>query len=138
MANQHRKVLGQSVVPRKQMLSDLQEFITPLLQEGHHIILGVNANKTIPLVYSIIMKGFEKFYIDVGLVDALATIHGHCLIRSCSKSSSSSVPIDFVLCSPELIPFLRVGMMERFDGSPSDHNAFGIDIDVGRLWREIL
>ena len=137
VANQHRKVLGQSVVPRKQMLSDLQEFITPLLQEGHHIILGVNANKTIPLVYSIIMKGFEKFYIDVGLVDALATIQGHCPIRSCSKSSSSSPPIDFILCSPKLIPFLRVGMMDWLEGGPSDHNAFGIDIDIGQLWRKI-
>ena len=120
------------------MLFDFKEFITPLFQEGHHSILGIDTNENIPLVHSIIKEGFKTFCIDVGLVDALATIHGHCLIRSCSKSSSSSVPIDFVLCSPELIPFLRVGMMERFDGSPSDHNAFGIDIDVGRLWRETL
>ena len=48
---QHRKFLGQSVVPRKQMLSDLQEFITPLLQEDHHIVLGIDANKNIPLVH---------------------------------------------------------------------------------------
>ena len=27
--------------------------------------------------------------------------------------------------------------MDRLDGGPSDHNAFGIDIDVGQLWRTI-
>ena len=27
--------------------------------------------------------------------------------------------------------------MDWFDGGPSDHNAFGIDIDVGQLWRTI-
>ena len=27
--------------------------------------------------------------------------------------------------------------MDWLDGGPSDHNAFGIDIDVGQLWRTI-
>ena len=27
--------------------------------------------------------------------------------------------------------------MEQLNGGPSDHNAFGINIDVGRLWRKI-
>ena len=119
------------------MMSDLQEVITSLLQEGYHILLGIDTNESIPLVHSIIKEGFKKFCIDAGLVDALTTLNGHCPIRSCSKSSSSSLPIDFILYSPGLIPFLRVGMMERLEGGPSDHNAFGIDINVGRLWQKI-
>ena len=27
--------------------------------------------------------------------------------------------------------------MEWLEGGPSDHNAFGIDIDVGRLWNQV-
>ena len=61
VANQHRKVLGNNVDPHVRLLFDFQEFITPLIQKGRHIILGIGANKSIPMVHHIFLGGIENF-----------------------------------------------------------------------------
>ena len=94
----------------------------------------MDANETIPEVARIIAKGILKFCRDAGLVDALSTLHGHCPHKSCKKLSGS--PINFVFCSPYLIPHLRIGMLNEAQGSDSDHLAYGIDINEHSLWQK--
>ena len=61
------------------------------------------------------------------------TLHGHCSLKSCSKSKESHV--DFTFCSPDLIPHIRVGMLSQTQGSDLDHFAYGIDINEHSLWQ---
>ena len=59
------------------------------------------------------------------------TLHGHCSLKSCSKSKESHV--DFTFCSPDLIPHIRVGMLSQTQGGDLDHFAYGIDINEHSL-----
>ena len=130
---QHKKVLGENSDPREAILQDLQKVVTMAHRADDTVILCMDANETIPEVAPIIAKGILKFCRNAGLVDALSTLHGHCPLKSCNKLSGT--PIDFIFCSPDLIPHIRVGMMSEAQGSDSDHFAFGIDINEHSLWQ---
>ena len=121
-------------LPLQAILQDLQKIATAAHRANDTVILCMDANETIPEVAPIIAKGILKFSRDAGLVDTLSTLHGHCPHKSCEKSSGS--PIDFVFCSPDLIPHLRVGMLNEAQGSDSDHLAFSIDINEHSLWQK--
>ena len=104
---QHRKSLCNNVDPRAQMLADLKEYITPLIKEAYDIILEIDANETLPQEYCIKPTGFNIFCIEIGLVNALTARHARhdfCPVPLCRHLLSS--PIDFIPCSPKLIPFV--------------------------------
>ena len=130
---QHKKVLSENSDPREAILQDLQKIVTAAHRANDTVILCMDANETIPEVAPIIATGILKFCRDAGLVDALSTLHEHCPINSCNKLSGS--PIDFIFCSPDLIPHIRVGMLSGAQGSDSDHLAFGININEHSLWQ---
>ena len=130
---QQKKFLGANSDPREAILQDLQKIVSAAHRANDTVILCMDANETIPEMAPIIATGILKFCRDAGLVDALSTLHGHCPINSCNKSSGS--PIDFIFCSPDLIPHIRVGMLNEAQGSDSDHFAYGIDINEHSLWQ---
>ena len=134
VTSQHKKVLGENSNPREAILLDPQKIVTAAHRANDNVILCMDANETIPEVTSIIAKGILKFCRNAGLVDAPSTLHGHCPHRSCNKSSGS--PIDFIFCSPDLIPHIRVCMLNEAQGSDSDHLAFGININEHSLWQK--
>ena len=128
---QHKKVLGENSDQRKAILLDLQKIVTAAHRANDTVTLCMDANETIPEVAPIIAKGILKFCRDAGLVDALSTLHGHCPHKSCKRLSGS--PIDFIFCSPDLIPHICVGMLSEAQWSDSDHLAFVIDINEHSL-----
>ena len=130
---QQKNFLGVNSDPREAILQDLQKIVSAAHRANDTVILCMDANETIPEMAPIIATGILKFCRDAGLVDALSTLHGHCPINSCNKSSGS--PIDFIFCSPDLIPHIRVGMLNEAQGSDSDHFAYGIDINEHSLWQ---
>ena len=106
---QHKKVLGENSDSREAILQDLQKIVTAAHRANDTVILCMDANETTPEVAPIIATGILKFCRDAGLVDALSTLHGHCPLKSCTKLSGTS--IDFIFCSPDLIPYIRVTML---------------------------
>ena len=135
---QHKRVLGPTSDPRRQLLLDLTTEIINLRRKGNEIVLAIDANEELPQQQNIIWTDLEKFVVNTGLVDAMTSLHGYATIPSCSRSSDTSSPIDFILCSPSLLRCIRISMLDELSGCPSDHQTFIMDVDTAALWKKHL
>ena len=102
VTTQHKKFLGANSEPREAILQDLQKIVTAAYQANDTVILCMEANEIILEVALIIATGILQFCHDAGLVDTLSTLHGHYPLSSFNRLYRS--PIDFIFCSPDLIP----------------------------------
>ena len=128
---QHRQHLGRNADPREECLHDLGKEIIALQEEGYLIIVGIDANEQMSDNNNP-AKGIAKFVLDTGMVDPIEHIHGTCPFPTSSARSGS--PIDFFLCSEELLPFISVGILATAQGGSSDHRALSMDIAIHSLW----
>ena len=133
---QHKRVLGRKSDPRRQILLDLTDLISDLQRKGDDIIVAMDANEELPSTPSIIPSELEQFLLNNKVSDAMTTIHGYEAVPSCDRSSRS--PIDFIFCSPSLLRWLKIAMLDKMSGCPSDHRTFIIDVDTAGLWRAPL
>eukprot|EP00816_Leptocylindrus_hargravesii_P005508 CAMPEP_0196826778 /NCGR_PEP_ID=MMETSP1362-20130617/93800_1 /TAXON_ID=163516 /ORGANISM="Leptocylindrus danicus, Strain CCMP1856" /LENGTH=160 /DNA_ID=CAMNT_0042207365 /DNA_START=1621 /DNA_END=2103 /DNA_ORIENTATION=+ len=95
---QQQRVLGQNSNPHQQLLLDLADMILTLRRKGDKIIIAMDANEELPQKPNIIRNDLETFCATTGLQDAMTTLHGYATIPSCSRSSDTSSPIDFIMC----------------------------------------
>ena len=101
---QHKRVQGQNSDPREAILSDLLKLIVKIHQKNHCVVLGIDTNEKFMQDGTPPDNVISKFCSDAGLVDTIHENNGQCPIPSCNKSFST--PIDFMLCSPALLPFI--------------------------------
>ena len=105
---QHLQYLDRSADPREACLQDLGKEIMAIQEEGYLIIVGIDANEQM-LDSANPAQGIPKLALDTGLVDPIKHIHGQCPFPTSSALSGS--PIDFFLCSEELLPFISVRIL---------------------------
>mmetsp|Transcript_4761 Transcript_4761/g.7242 ORF Transcript_4761/g.7242 Transcript_4761/m.7242 type:complete len:204 (+) Transcript_4761:235-846(+) len=130
---QQQRVLGQNSNPYQQLLLDLADMILTLRWKGDKIIIAMDANEELPQQPNIIRNDLETFCATTGLLDAMTTLHGYATIPSCSRSSDTSSPIDFIMCSPSLHCCIKISMLDEISGCPSDHRTFILDVDTAGL-----
>mmetsp|Transcript_19971 Transcript_19971/g.30636 ORF Transcript_19971/g.30636 Transcript_19971/m.30636 type:complete len:271 (-) Transcript_19971:1504-2316(-) len=135
---QHKRVLGQNSHPRRQLLQDLANEILKLRRKGDEIILAMDANEEPPQQPNIIWNDFETFCATTGLLDAMTALHGYATTPSCSRSYCTRSLIDFIFCSPSLLRWIRISMLDELSGCPSDHRTFIMDVDTAGLWQRPL
>ena len=116
---QHKRVLSTNSDPLEAILSGLLKLVIKIYQQNHHIVLGIDANEMYRKDGPTQDNGISKFCSASGLVDAIYKKHDQCHILSCDWSSGT--PIDFILCFPALLPFIRVGMISVNEGGSLDH-----------------
>ena len=116
-------------------LQKLSKEIIAIQEEGYLIILGINANKQMPDVANP-KQGTAKFALGTGVVDPIEHIHGQCPFPTWSALSGS--PIDFFLCSEELLLYILVGIISTKQGGFSYHFTLSMDIAIHSLWNLLV
>ena len=81
-------------------------------------------------------QGTAKFALGTGVVDPIEHIHGQCPFPTWSALSGS--PIDFFLCSEELLLYILVGIISTKQGGFSYHFTLSMDIAIHSLWNLLV
>jgi hypothetical protein len=122
----------------KQTLIDLQYFVQELQQEGHRVILFLDANqdeqqmfrsqennvcfktKSGFHVYGSIDKSLRTFMVNCGLTNALTEVHSEQVPNTHVRGSKQ---IDFVLVMDGIRPFIKaIGLLDK-SILKNDHRA---------------
>jgi hypothetical protein len=104
--------------PRKEMIRDLTDHITKLQQQGHLILVMMDANEEISP-----RSNLNHLIHVLGLVD----VHSHSPAPSTHIRGSQR--IDYMLVSASLIPFVtRSGTLAYHQGFQTDHRTLYCDI----------
>ena len=110
---------------RQQVVTDLVGLINKLKDEGHDIVLMIDANEA-----SGNGTAVDRFLLDCGMVDA----HTLCVNEPRPPPpthQSGSVKIDFVLITPRLRnAVIAASILPYCDGYLSDHRALVVDFDA--------
>jgi hypothetical protein len=117
--------------PRNQLLLDLRAFIRPLVQQGHAIIIILDANENINSRHS----RLEAFRQDLDFVDLHTYRHGYADEPETHQHNTSGQRIDYILATPSVAACLLQAGIEAYSCNEysSDHRGLFIDIDAEAL-----
>jgi len=114
---------------RKQCISDLTQVVNAFHQDGHDVVVCMDANEGISSVNS----GIANLLRDTGLND----VHAHLLDSTTLPPTHQrgSEKIDYVLVSPRLLEAVdSCSILGLNDGYISDHRALVVDFDPKLLF----
>jgi hypothetical protein len=110
---------------------DLSAFIRPLVQQGHAIIVMLDANENIDSRHS----RLEAFRQDLDLVDLHTYRHGYADEPETHQRNTSGQRIDYILATASVAACLLQAGIEAYSCNEysSDHRGLFIDIDAEAL-----
>lgn len=122
---EYMKLNLKQINPQQQILDDLGDFITYKRQNGHSIILLIDANES----YWKISSPLVNMCSQTRLVNSYNYLHPN--LQEVPTHSSGSTQIDYIFVTEDLLPALRRGgILPLCYLHPAYHRALYLDIDV--------
>jgi hypothetical protein len=112
--------------PRTAFYKDLYEQMIPWLDDGDHIILGIDANEDVRT------GDTKEFCRSLGLKDMILDRHKSLSPPATCDKNTNREPIDAIFATAGLTAKFG-GYLAYGDGTPSDHRILWVDIDYSVL-----
>lgn len=127
--SQHRRYFLEREEDREPIEASEQDLSAKLqkwIQEGSHIVLGMDANEDVR------HGGFPTRLIAMGLREAITTHHSHLSPPATQNRNQSRTPIDGIWISGNL-EVTKAGYTAFGGGCPSDHRGLWLDITTSSM-----
>jgi len=111
--------------PRARFMVELLEEIKEWTAAGELLLVAGDFNDDTT------QPGFKRRMQEMGLVDALASLHGQPTLPTYNRGT---FPIDAMYASPALLHGAKGGYLDFEDGLLSDHRGLWLDLSKETLW----
>ena len=109
-------------------MEELIATIQTWMQDGDHIVLGLDANENVR------HGSVQKELANIGMYEAIIRHHPTKSVPVTCNTNESRKPIDRILTSPG-VEVLRCGylLFDSYDGFSSDHRMVWVEIDSANI-----